>query len=173
MAQNEETNGEIRTGPPTYLVEAVVAFIVLIFGAVVVYGSWELGSGWTSDGPGAGYFPFYIGIILCISGAGIIYQALMGKHKNTDPFIDAGQFKRVMSVLVPIGLYILAVQFLGLYIASALYIALFMIILGKFSTGKSVITALTVSILFFMMFEVWFKIPLFKGKFDLLSFLGY
>ena len=173
MAQNEETNGEVRTGPPTYLVEAVVAFIVLIFGAVVVYGSWELGSGWTSDGPGAGYFPFYIGIILCISGAGIIYQALLGKNKNTEPFIDAEQFKRVMSVLVPIGLYILAVQFLGLYIASALYIALFMIILGKFSTGKSIITGLAVPLLFFMMFEVWFKIPLFKGKFDLLSFLGY
>ena len=173
MTQNEETNGEVRTAPATYLVEAVVAFIVLMIGAVVVYGSRELGSGWTSDGPGAGYFPFYIGIILCISGAGIIYQALMGKNKNTEPFVDAGQFKRVMSVLVPIALYIFAVQFLGLYIASALYIALFMIILGKFSPVKSIITALTVTLLFFMMFEVWFKIPLYKGKFDLLSFLGY
>ncbi len=173
MTQNEETNGQVRTGPATYLVEAVVAFIVLVIGAVVVYGSRELGSGWTSDGPGAGYFPFYIGSILCLSGGGILYQALLGKNKNTKPFIDAGQFKRVMSVLVPIGLYILAVQFLGLYIASALYIALFMIILGKFLWGKSIITALIVTILFFMMFEVWFKIPLFKGKFDLLSFLGY
>lgn len=173
MTQNEETNGEVRTGPAIYIVEAVVAFIVLMIGAVVVYGSRELGSGWTSDGPGAGYFPFYIGIILCISGAGILYQALLGKNKNTAPFIDAEQFKRVMSVLLPIGLYILAVQFLGLYIASALYIALFMIILGKFSRGKSIIVALTVTLLFFMMFEVWFKIPLYKGKFDLLSFLGY
>ncbi len=173
MTQNEETNGEVRTGPAIYIVEAVVAFIVLMIGAVLVYASWELGAGWTSDGPGAGYFPFYIGIILCISGAGILYHALLGKHKNTEPFIDAWQFKRVMSVLVPIGLYILAVQFLGLYIASALYIALFMIILGKFHWGKSVIIALTVTLLFFMLFEVWFKIPLFKGKFDLLSFLGY
>jgi hypothetical protein len=24
-----------------------------------------------------------------------------------------------------------------------------------------------------MMFEVWFKVPLYKGEFDLLSFLGY
>jgi len=173
MTQNEETKGEVRTGPAIYIVEAVVAFIVLVIGAVVVYGSRELGSGWTSDGPGAGYFPFYIGIILCISGAGILYEALLGKNKNTEPFIDADQFKRVMSVLLPIGLYILAVQFLGLYIASALYIALFMIILGKFSWGKSIIVALTATLLFFMMFEVWFKIPLHKGKFDLLSFLGY
>ena len=32
MTQNEEPNGEVRTGPATYLVEAVVAFIVLIIG---------------------------------------------------------------------------------------------------------------------------------------------
>ncbi len=53
----------------TNVVEAVVAFLVLVMGLVVIQGSWKLGSGWTTDGPGAGYFPFYIGLILCISGA--------------------------------------------------------------------------------------------------------
>jgi hypothetical protein len=48
-----------------------------------------------------------------------------------------------------------------------------MIILGKYSPIKSVITALAVVLLFFFMFEVWFKVPLFKGQYDLLSFLGY
>jgi hypothetical protein len=173
MDQNKESYGGGRTGAATYIVEAVIAFIVLMIGVVVIYGSWELGSGWTSDGPGAGYFPFYIGIVLCISGAGILYQALLGKNKNTEPFVDAEQLKRVMSVLVPIAIYIFAVQFLGLYIASAIYIALFMIILGKFSPVKSIVAALSVAIVFFLMFEVWFKVPLYKGVFDLLSFLGY
>jgi hypothetical protein len=27
--------------------------------------------------------------------------------------------------------------------------------------------------LFFVMFEIWFKVPLFKGQFNPLSFLGY
>ncbi|HEV7618896.1 MAG TPA: tripartite tricarboxylate transporter TctB family protein [Burkholderiaceae bacterium] len=173
MDQNKESYGGRHTGAATYIVEAVIAFIVLMIGVVVIYGSWELGSGWTSDGPGAGYFPFYIGIVLCISGAGILYQALLGKNKNTEPFVDAEQLKRVMSVLVPIAIYIFAVQFLGLYIASAIYIALFMIILGKFSPAKSIVAALSVAIVFFLMFEVWFKVPLYKGTFDLLSFLGY
>jgi hypothetical protein len=58
-------------------------------------------------------------------------------------------------------------------VASAVYIALFMIILGKFSWIKSVVAALAVNTVFFMMFEVWFKVPLHKGTYDMLSFLGY
>ncbi len=173
MEHNEATSEGGRAGVPTNLVEAVVAFILLIIGGVVVYESRKLGNGWTSDGPGAGYFPFYIGIIITISSAGVLYQALLGKNKNTKVFVDHEQLKQVLSVLIPAGIYVLVVQFLGLYVASAIYIALFMIILGKYSWIKSVIAALAVNTLFFFMFEVWFKVPLFKGQFEPLSFLGY
>lgn len=171
MQPNSEPDAEPRTGIATYIVEAVVAACVLIMGIVVVQGSRSLGSGWTSDGPGSGYFPFYIGLILCISGVGILYQAL--RNKNTEVFVDQEQIKRVLSVFIPALVYVLAVQFIGLYLASFIYIALFMIILGKFSPIKSVITSLIVIVLFFFMFEIWFKVPLFKGQFNPLGFLGY
>lgn len=173
MEPNTESHEGNRVGIATNIIDAVVAAAVVVLGCVVIYGSRKLGSEWTSDGPGAGYFPFYIGLILSISGAGILYQALMGKNKNTEVFVDREQLGRVLSVLLPAGVYVLAIQFLGIYIASTIYIALFMVILGKYSWVKSIIAALIVDILFFMMFEVWFKVPLFKGKFDLLSFLGY
>ena len=172
MEPNEQPGAE-RVGVSTHVVEVVVAFLVLALGLVVITGSWQLGSGWTSDGPGSGYFPFYIGLILCISGVGTMYQALFGKNKNTEIFVDSEQLKRVLSVLLPAVVYVLAVQFVGLYVASAIYIALFMIVLGKFTRIKSVIAALSVVVLFFFMFEVWFKVPLFKGLFDPLRFLGY
>jgi Tripartite tricarboxylate transporter TctB family len=170
---NKQENEVVRQGVATYKVEAVVAFLIFILGVTVISGSWKLGSGWTSDGPGAGYFPFYIGILLCIAGLGVMFQSLFGKKKNTDIFVDNEQLKLVLSVLLPACVYVLAVQFLGMYVASAIYIALFMIILGKFSKVKSILTALAVVVLFFLMFEVWFKVPLFKGKFDPLAFLGY
>ena len=173
MEPDPQAQAVHRTGVPTYIVEAVVALLVIVMGLVVITGSWKLGAGWTSDGPGAGYFPFYIGIILCIAGAGILFQGLVGKGRNNEIFVDSEQLRRVLSVLLPELVYVLAVQFLGLYVASALYIALFMIVLGKYSPIKSVIVALAVIVLFFMMFEVWFKVPLFKGMFDPLHFLGY
>jgi len=48
-----------------------------------------------------------------------------------------------------------------------------MIILGKYSWVKSIVAALVVNTLFFFMFEVWFKVPLYKGSLDPLRFLGY
>ena len=162
-----------RRGVPTFAVEAAVALLILVMGLVVLFGSRKLGSGWTSDGPGAGYFPFYIGIILCVSALGAMYQALFGKTRNTEIFVDSEQLRRVLMVLLPAGLYVLAVQFLGIYIASAVYIAGFMIFLGKFHKGKSIATALVIAVFFFVLFEIWFKVPLAKGRFDLLGFLGY
>lgn len=162
-----------RTGVPTFVVEAAVAALVVVFGLVVLIGSRNLGSGWTTDGPGAGYFPFYIGLILCISGAGTLYQALLGKKRNTEIFVDGEQIRRVLSVLIPAAFYVLAIQFVGIYIASAVYIAGFMIVLGKFGKVKSAVLGLAVAVFFFLMFEVWFKIPLFKGALDPLEFLGY
>ena len=154
-------------------VDAVVAAILLVVGIVVVIEARRLGAGWTSDGPGAGYFPFYIGLIVCISSVGIMYQALFSKKRDTGPFVDRLQFRRVMSVLAPACVYVFGVVFLGLYVASAVYIALFMIILGKYSPLKSVVVAVVVNALFFMMFEVWFKVPLYKGTLEPLRFLGY
>lgn len=173
MEPNTESAEANRVGPATNVVDAVVAVIVMALGGVVIYGSRKLGSEWTSDGPGSGYFPFYIGLLMTIAGAGVLYQSLNGKNKNTEVFVDREQLGRVMSVLLPAAVYVLAIQFIGIYIASAVYIALFMVILGKFSWIKSVIAAMSINVLFFMMFEVWFKVPLFKGKFDPLSFLGY
>ena len=101
MEPNELSGDAARRGVATNIVEAVVAVLVVLLGVVVIQGSWSLGSRWTSDGPGSGYFPFYIGLILCISGAGILFQALFGKKRNTAIFVDSEQLKRVLSVLVP------------------------------------------------------------------------
>ena len=166
-----------ETDSPTVVnnntVDAVVAALLMVVGAVVIFEASRLGSGWGSDGPGAGYFPFYIGIIICISGLGIIYQALFSKNRDTGAFVDRRQLGRVLQVLLPAVVYVAAITFLGVYVASAIYIALFMIVLGKYSVLKSVLVAVIVNALFFMMFEVWFKVPLFKGQLEPLGFLGY
>jgi hypothetical protein len=156
-----------------HTVDAGVAVLLLIIGGVVIFEARRLGAGWGSDGPGAGYFPFYIGLILCISAAGILYQSTLGKDKDTGVFVDREQLKRVSSVFLPAVVYVLAMVFVGIYVASAIYIALFMIVLGKYSPLKSVLIGVIVNIFFFVMFEVWFKVPLYKGTLEPLRFLGY
>ncbi|HEY8358621.1 MAG TPA: tripartite tricarboxylate transporter TctB family protein [Ramlibacter sp.] len=173
MEIEHDAEGVERRGVPTFAIEALVATLVLALGLLVIYGSRKLGSGWTSDGPGAGYFPFYIGLILCISAVGILYQSLFGKKRNTAIFVDSVQLKRVLTVFIPALVYVASIQLLGLYVASAIYITAFMIVLGKYSRVKSVLVSLAFITLFFLMFEVWFKVPLYKGILNPLGFLGY
>ena len=153
--------------------ELAVAGFLMLLAVIDIVDSVRVGTGWADDGPKAGYFPFYIGVIVCISSLGILWQALFSKARDTGAFVDKLQLTRVMSVLGPAALYVLAIVFLGLYVASAVYIALFMIVLGKYSAMKSVLIAVIVNAVFFAMFEVWFKVPLYKGTLDPLRFLGY
>src|SRR3954462_7576355 len=91
---NNTAGAAPERGAPTFAVETVVALLVLALGITVLWGSWHLGSGWTTDGPGPGYFPFYIGLILCISAAGILFQAIR-KH-DVSVFVDGAQLRQVL-----------------------------------------------------------------------------
>ena len=162
-----------RTMARNSTVDAVVALCLVVIGLVEVIEARRLGAEWTTDGPGAGYFPFYIGLILLVCGAAIFVQSLRARKTDESVFVDSVQLKRVMSVLVPSAVYVAAIMLLGIYVASAIFITLFMIVLGKYSPLKSVVVGVAVNALFFMMFEVWFKVPLYKGALEPLRFLGY
>ena len=173
MSEQNSSETESPTVAKNNTVDALVAALIFVFGLVITIEAWRLGARWTSDGPGAGYFPFYIGLITIVASLGIFYQSVFSKSRDTGPFVNRVQAVRVLSVLLPATLYVLVVVFLGLYVASAIYIALFMIILGKYSPVKSVSVAAIVNVVFFLMFEVWFKVPLYKGTLEPLRFLGY
>ncbi len=153
-------------------VDAAVAIIMFVIGVVVVFEAWRLGARWMSDGPGAGYFPFYIGLIICISSLGILVQSLILKSRDSGAFVNREQLNRVLSVLLPAMVYVLAIRFLGLYVASSIYIAIFMVVLGKYKPVRSVLVGVIVSAVFFVMFEVWFKVPLYKGTLEPLLIPG-
>jgi hypothetical protein len=157
----------------TRTVEIAVALILFTLGAIVVLDSYRLGSKWGSDGPQSGYFPFYIGLLICIASAVTAAQAMLAKSGPGKPFVLWGPFKRVLTVLLPAIVYVLSVKFIGLYVASAIYIAIFMIWLGKYAWWKSIVVGFVINVIFFLMFEVWFKVPLFKGVLNPLGFLGY
>ena len=173
MGDNKESGAEDRAGISTRVMEVAVAVFFFIVGAIVVYDSYRLGSKWSSDGPQSGYFPFYIGVLICIASAVNLAQALLVKRGDDDLFVGWGPLKLVVTVLIPAVVYVLGVKYAGLYVASAIYIAVFMAWLGKYSWSRSIGVGLAVNISFFLLFEVWFKVPLFKGDLDPLRFLGY
>jgi putative tricarboxylic transport membrane protein len=155
--------------------EAIVATGFLAFGAVVVWDSRRLGSEWGSDGPQAGYFPFYIGAIICIASIVNLLRAINLGAAGDRAFVWWGQLRMVLVVMVPCMVYVALVSnpaySLGIYEASAIFIAFFMRTLGRYGWGKVAAVSVGTVVVFFLMFEVWFKVPLPKGPLEAL--LGY
>jgi hypothetical protein len=173
MTETPPPAAEDSKGVSLRSVDIAVALLLLVFGLVVVYDSNRLGSKWGSDGPQSGYFPFYIGVLICIASVATLVQALRDTQSGKLLFVSWPRLKMVLTVLIPALVYVFCVQYIGIYLASAVYIAVFMVWLGKYSWLKSAIVSVLVNVSFFLMFEVWFKVPLFKGDFDPLRFLGY
>ena len=168
MAHNHQTS---RAGVRTVSVDLVVAAVIFALGALVAWDSYRLGAAWGSDGPQSGYFPFYIGLITCICGIVVFVHCLRKLGTDRSVFVTPEQFKQVLVIFVPSTLYVLAVQLIGIYVPSAVFIALFMRIAGKYTWLRSVLVGVAVSVSSFLMFEIWFKIPLPKGPVERL--LGF
>jgi hypothetical protein len=166
MSQEAEGRAALRQKSA----DLVTAGIFLLLGLIVIYDSVRLGARWGEDGPQAGYFPFYIAVIMCIASAVNLVAALRTKSDHDHAFVEVGQLKLVLAVLIPSFIYVGAIAWLGIYVASALFIAFFMRWLGKYAWWKLAAVSLGTSAAFFVIFEVWFKVPLPKGPLE--SLLG-
>jgi putative tricarboxylic transport membrane protein len=152
--------------------DMAVAVLLLAVGALVASDSWRIGATWASDGPRAGYFPFYIGLFLMASSAyTLIATWLDGAAKDGPSFVQRAQFKSVLQILIPAAIFIFATGYIGIYVASALYVGVFMYWLGGYSLWKLAPVSVLVPLSLFLMFEIWFLVPLPKGPLE--NWLGY
>jgi putative tricarboxylic transport membrane protein len=166
-----ESSGE-RPAASYKRVDIVVALIFLAFGAIVAFDSWRLGAKWGEDGPQTGYFPFYIGLIICFSSIVNLLKGFAIRPERDKVFVEVGQLKLVLAVLLPTMVYVGFISTLGIYLASALFVAFFMRWLGKYDWWKVVLLSIGNSVFFFVIFEVWFGIPLPKGPLESALGLG-
>lgn len=162
-------------------VDIVVALLLLAACAVVIADSVRLGFNWREgEGPAPGYFPFYIAIILGVASLVNLVSALRGRGSGVI-FVSLRPFGRVLAVLIPSIVYValigglsfgpVEIPGLGIYVASAIFIFLFMMVIGRENPLKALGIGVAVPIALFLMFEKWFLVPLPKGPLE--AWLGY
>ena len=168
MAEGQQGRAAIRTRAA----EIGVAALFFALGALVIFDSQRLGAGWGDDGPRPGYFPFYVGLIICVSALVNVARALLVPAAKNKTFVEVGQLKMVLTVLIPTAIYVAAVTWIGIYVSSTVFIAFFMRWLGKYVWWKVAAVSLGASVVFFVIFEKWFQVPLPKGPLERLLGLG-
>jgi hypothetical protein len=152
--------------------EIGIALAFLALAALVIFDSVRQGARWLEEGPQPGYFPFYLGVIIAAASAVTLVRALLLPAEKNKPFVQVGQLKLVLSVLVPSAVYVALVGWIGIYVSAVLFVALFMRWLGKYPWWKVGAVSLGHSIVLFMIFEVWFLVPLPKGPLERLLGVG-
>ena len=147
-------------------VDVVVCLLLLALAATLGYDNWRTGAGWESTGPQPGYFPFHLSIILAGASLYGLVAAFLSRKEAVETFVTRAQLRRVMAVFVPTVLFVLATQFLGLYVASFLLISAFMIFVGKIAWWKSLLTAFIFTAVMFVTFDVAFDVIMPKGPLE-------
>jgi putative tricarboxylic transport membrane protein len=146
-------------------VETITLALILAFSLLMAYDNWRTGVRWESTGPQAGYFPFYVSLIM----AGACLWGLVKELRKGDPdapFVRRNAFKRVLQVFFPTLLFVPLTQWLGLYVASFVLVAGFMYFIGHIKAWKCVVTACIFSALMFVIFEVAFNVIMPKGPLE-------
>jgi len=150
--------------------ELIVALVLMALALLVITDSIRAGTGWADDGPRSGYFPFYIGLALLASSGWIALSQLRRWRRHED-FAERGQLRLVLAMLWPMAVYVVLVALIGIYIASAVLIAYFMLRHGKHAWPLTATVALGVPVFFFLVFERWFLVQLPKGPIE--NLLGF
>ena len=147
-------------------VEIFVCLLLFVLAITLGYDNWRTGASWDSTGPEPGYFPFYLSVILAGASLYGLVAAFLSRKEATEVFVTRAQLRRVLAVFVPTLLFCLAMQFLGLYVASFLLIAGFMRVVGKIALWKSLLTAFVFTAVMFVTFDVAFDVIMPKGPLE-------
>lgn len=168
-----ETSAEERIPSRTIITvrdaEIAVAIALAVASLCTIWSNYQLGAGWGGYGPEAGYFPLRLGVVILLASMVVLFHAIRANDRSA--FLEIEQAKLVAIILLPLVVFIFSIAYLGIYVASTLFIAAFMIFLGKFPWWKAAIVSILLMIVFFYVFEIQFKVPLPKGPFE--NWLGY
>ena len=173
MAEGHDKEVPLKGIVSNRTMNIVVSLMLMAVAAVVMIASYRLGAGWAKDvGPDSGYFPFYVSLIMFVtSGATLLQHLLQRPQDGERMFIARHEFIMVLQVLIPTLIFVILSIYIGIYISMALFIAFFMMWHGHYSWYKALPMAIVVPVVLFVVFEMWFLVPLPKGPFE--AWLGY
>lgn len=133
-----------------------------------MWGSVEHDIGWGDSGPAAGYFPFRVGALIVLASLVNTVAALRLKQADLSLFLTRLQAGRVLAFTVPMLGFVLVSVYLGLYVATILYLLFTMVFQGGYRPLFAIAVATAAAVAMRLIFPVWFQVPLLTGPLEAL-----
>ncbi len=153
--------------------DIVTAAILLGIGLLILLDCIRLGVGWGMEGPRAGFWPFLMALGMVLGSVVILVQAVQrkGVAKSDKPFIPREAIKPVLQCAIPAAAMVVLTEFIGLYIAAGLYLAVYMRWIGRHSWVTVLILSIGIPAVSYIVFDKFFLIPMPEGR--LKGLLGF
>lgn len=140
-------------------VEIAVTVLILGLGALVFNEALRLGAGWSYAGPRPGFFPMIMTVLMVGGALGTLLFCIL--KPNRRPCFEAShELVNLTLVGVPILLVILAMQWVGLYVAAGVYMALFMILYGRFHWWAGLLGGAIFAVTLWFLFVKFLNVPM-------------
>jgi hypothetical protein len=146
--------------------EVATALATAVLGAVVALESRNYGMGWDEAGPEPGFFPFYVGLLIMTGSFGVLAQAIIQHRGQAETFATGAQLQRIAAFFLPILLFVAVSIWLGLYVGMFLYLGWVMLAQGRYRIWSALAIAVAVTVCSYLIFEIWFQVPLLKGPIE-------
>ena len=147
--------------------EIVAAVLLALLSIYFMWKSAELPIGYLPDeGPGGGFWPFWLSFGMLISTIWIIFNWIRKKSpqsRSTEVYLDSYGIKMLLLVGGGVAVFIGAIHVVGFYGAIPLFLIYYIRFLGRHSWRMTVSIAAVVPVVTFFFFDVAMRIVLPKG----------
>jgi len=149
------------------LAELMMAVVLAIFSAYLMWKSAELPIGWIpGEGPGGGAFPFWLAAGMLLSALWILVRAIRGitpQSRSSEPYFDSQSAVLIGLVIGALVLMVGSIHLVGVYGAIPLFFVFYMKIVGRHSWLQTTAFAIGAPVVTFFFFEILLHITLPKG----------
>jgi hypothetical protein len=146
--------------------EVAFALLTMAFGATVIAGALEFSIGWGEIGPEAGYFPFRIGSVIILASLVNLVRAVRRGRAAAETLLTGEGGRRLVAFALPVLAFVGIVMFLGVYVASALYLLFTVGLVARHRLPVTLGVSFGAPLLLFVLFEIVFRTPLLKGPLE-------
>ncbi len=144
--------------------EIAAALVLALVSIVIMVDSVRTGAGYTFSGPDAGFFPFWVSVPLFVTAMVALWQAVKMKSAKT-LFESNDDIVELFKVGLPVVIALVAMVWIGFYLATAAYVAFFTAWYGRYRWYWVVLATVLTPLAFYLVFERAFIIALPKSIF--------
>jgi putative tricarboxylic transport membrane protein len=154
--------------------QQIAALCFLAFSSYLMWDSWNNMEYYTPLGPGAGFFPFWLGALL--GGLGIIWLVQVSRRTgNTEggPSLPPRDgIIRILSIVLSVAAVSALMDLLGFQLAMFLFMVFMLMILGRQTIWMTLIIALVCSVGVYHVFGRYLDLQLPAASLSFLANLG-